>query len=141
MKAKLQWNNDISFSGITSTGYEIKIDGSEEMGGKNAGSRPMEILLYSLAGCTGIYFISILQKMRLKPTNFFIELNGHRAEIEPKPFTKIDIHYILEGNVPKGKLERAITLTHEKYCSVAHTLHSTFAISYTLNGENKVAYL
>ena len=127
----------MAFSSTTPSGHELKMDASEEVGGKNTGARPTELLLNAVAGCTGIDIISILKKMRLDPTSFSMDVEGDRADDHPKRFTKIHIHYTLEGDLPEDKVIRAIELSTEKYCSVSHSLNAEITVSYSLNGERK----
>ncbi|RLL43725.1 OsmC family peroxiredoxin [Oceanobacillus piezotolerans] len=134
MKANITWNGKVAFSGDTPSGHKIKIDGAEQIGGQNDGARPMELLLHSLAGCTGINVINILQKMRLEPTSFQLEADGERDETPPKKFTSINLHFELEGDLPEDKVIRAIKLTNEKYCSVAHSLSTPITSTYSING-------
>ena len=74
METILNWSGNVAFSGTASSGHEIKIDGAEKIGGQNSGVRPMELLLQSVAGCTGINVIWILKKMRLEPISFHMEV-------------------------------------------------------------------
>lgn len=134
MKTTVKWTEKMAFSSQTNSGHEIKIDASEEAGGTNSGARPMELLLNAVAGCTGIDIISILTKMRLNPTTFYMEVEGIRAEEHPKRFTDINIHYVLEGELPEEKVVRAIQLSKDKYCSVAHSLSAAITASYSING-------
>jgi putative redox protein len=134
MESTLKWTGNMAFSGNTLTGHEIKIDAAEEIGGQNTGARPMELLLYAAAGCTGIDIISILKKMRLEPSSFHMEMKGDRAEEAPKRYTNIHIHYVLEGDLPEDKVARAIQLSKDKYCSVAHSLNADITVSYSING-------
>ncbi|WP_085993014.1 OsmC family protein [Oceanobacillus senegalensis] len=134
MKANITWNGKVAFSGDTTSGHEIKMDGAEEIGGQNAGVRPMELLLNAVAGCTGIHVISILQKMRLEPTSFHLEVEGKREAKPPKEFTIIQLHFEFEGELPEDKVIRAIKLTNEKYCSVAHSLNVPITSTYSING-------
>jgi putative redox protein len=124
----------MSFSGTTPSGHEIKMDAAEEFGGQNTGARPTELLLHAVAGCTGIDIISILQKMRLHPSSFHMDLTGTRAEDHPKRFTAIHIHYLLEGDLPEDKVIRAIQLSMDKYCSVSMSLNAEITAEYTING-------
>jgi putative redox protein len=124
----------MSFSGTTPSGHEIKMDAAEEFGGQNTGARPTELLLHAVAGCTGIDIISILQKMRLNPSSFHMDLTGTRAEDHPKRFTAIHIHYLLEGDLPEDKVIRAIQLSMDKYCSVSMSLNAEITAEYTING-------
>ncbi|WP_156289376.1 OsmC family protein [Oceanobacillus salinisoli] len=134
MKANITWNNNVLFSGIAASGHEIKMDGAEEIGGQHAGVRPMELLLHSVAGCSGIHVVSILQKMRLEPISFNIEVNGDREEHPPKNFKNLQLHFAFEGELPEEKVVRAIKLTHEKYCSVAHSINVPITSTYSING-------
>lgn len=124
----------MAFSGATPSGHEIKMDAAEEIGGENSGARPTELLLNAVAGCTGIDIISILQKMRLEPKSFQMQVKGQRADEHPKRFTAIHIHYSLEGDLPEDKVIRAIQLSKDKYCSVSHSLNANITVSYSING-------
>ncbi|MCP8968578.1 OsmC family protein [Ectobacillus ponti] len=135
MKTSVSWNGHMSFSGTGPSGHEMRMDAAEEVGGQNSGPRPTELLLSAVAGCTGIDIISILQKMRLNPAAFHMEVEGKRAEDHPKRFTDIHIHYALEGDLPEDKVVRAITLSKDKYCSVSHSLHARMTVTYSINGQ------
>ncbi|HYK71957.1 MAG TPA: OsmC family protein [Pseudoneobacillus sp.] len=134
MQTTINWNGKMAFSSVTPSGHEIKMDAAQEIGGENTGSRPTELLLNAVAGCTGIDIISILQKMRLQPTSFQMDVEGDRAADHPKRFTNIKIHYALEGELPEDKVIRAIQLSKDKYCSVSHSLNATIEVSYSING-------
>jgi len=137
MEANIKWTENMSFSGISVSGQEIKMDASVEVGGNNSGARPMELLLYGLAGCTGIDIVSILNKMRLNFTSFEMNVKGDRAEDHPKRYTHIHIHYEFEGEeLPEHKIVRAIQLSKDKYCSVTHSLNAEITASYSINGVN-----
>ncbi|MBB2479711.1 OsmC family protein [Bacillus sp. APMAM] len=136
MNTRIDWKGKMAFSSITPSGHEIKMDAAEEDGGSNSGARPTEILLNAVAGCTGIDIISILTKMRLNPTKFYMDVEGQRANDHPKKFTEIHIHYVLEGELPEDKVVRAIQLSVDKYCSVAHSLSATIHVSYSINGTD-----
>ncbi|WP_062353619.1 OsmC family protein [Bacillus kwashiorkori] len=133
METTIKWIGKMAFASTTPSGHELKMDASEEVGGENSGPRPTEMLLNAVAGCTGIDIISILHKMRLEPTSFLMDVKGERAENHPKKFTKIHIHYALEGELPEDKVVRAIELSKNKYCSVSHSLDSTITVSYSIN--------
>lgn len=134
MKTRVIWTGEMGFSSINPSGHEIKMDASEEFGGQNSGARPTELLLNAVAGCTGIDIINILHKMRLNPTAFHMEVEGTRAEEHPKRFTAIHVLYALEGDLPEDKVIRAIQLSKDTYCSVAHSLNADITASYTING-------
>lgn len=124
----------MAFSNVTPSGHEIKMDAAAEVGGENSGARPTELLLNAVAGCTGIDIISILKKMRLNPKAFQMNVKGERAIDHPKRFSAIHIHYALDGELPEDKIVRAIQLSKDKYCSVAHSLNSEITVSYSING-------
>ncbi|RFU69264.1 OsmC family peroxiredoxin [Peribacillus saganii] len=134
MQTTINWTGDMAFSGTTPSGHEIKMDAAPEVGGNNSGARPMELLLHSLAGCTGIDIVMILKKMRFEPSAFKMEIEGSRAEEQPRRFTDIHIHYSLEGELPEDKVVRAIKLSKDKYCSVSHSLNVNVVASYSING-------
>ncbi|USK35028.1 OsmC family protein [Bacillus sp. F19] len=135
MNTTIKWNGKMSFSGTAPSGHEVKMDAAEDFGGENTGARPTELLLNAVAGCTGIDIISILQKMRLNPSSFHMDVNGTRAEDHPKLFTAIHIHYALEGDLPEDKVVRAIQLSKDKYCSVSQSLNAEITVGYSINGE------
>lgn len=112
----------ITFVGKGQTNHWVVMDGPETFGGANAGTRPMELFLISLAGCTGADVASLLQKMRVKVDKFELFVKGERAEEHPKVYTKIDLEYRFWGeniDAVKDKIEKAIELSQWKYCSVS----------------------
>jgi len=134
MELTINWKEKMAFSGVSPSGHEFIMDAAPEVGGENSGPRPTELLLQAVAGCTGIDIISILQKMRLNPTAFQMDVKGERAEEHPKRFTTINIHYALDGELPEDKVVRAIQLSKDKYCSVSHSLNAEITVSYSING-------
>ncbi|MEH7453021.1 OsmC family protein [Gottfriedia acidiceleris] len=133
MKTSIKWDGKLAFSGIAPSGHEIKMDTAESLGGENSAPTPVELLINAVAGCTAIDIVLILEKMRLKLTSFEIEVNGERAEEHPKRFTDIHLHYILGGELDTEKVRKAIKLSKDKYCSVAHSLNANITASFTLN--------
>ncbi|WP_088013586.1 OsmC family protein [Gottfriedia acidiceleris] len=134
MKTSIKWDGKLAFSGIAPSGHEIKMDTAESLGGENSAPTPVELLINAVAGCTAIDIVLILEKMRLKLTSFEIEVDGERAEEHPKRFTDIHLHYILAGKLDTEKVRKAIKLSKDKYCSVAHSLNANITASFTLNG-------
>ncbi len=100
------------------------MDAVEGLGGSDGATRPMELLLMSLGGCTGMDVLSILVKMKQSVEDFHIELEGEHAPEHPKIYTKIEMIYVVTGNVDVVKLERAIELSEEKYCSISAMLRA-----------------
>ena len=134
MKTSIKWDGKLAFSGTAPSGHEIKMDTAESLGGENSAPTPVELLINAVAGCTAIDIVLILEKMRLKLTSFEIEVNGDRAEEHPKRFTDIHLHYILGGELDTEKVRKAIKLSKDKYCSVAHSLNANITASFTMNG-------
>jgi len=116
-------------------GHKAYTDGSAAIGGASSAFSPMELLLVSLAGCSAIDVISIMNKQKQTIEDFKMEIEGDRPETIPAPFTQIDVHFILKGEIKENRLEKAMQLTKDKYCSVLHTLRPETEIKYryTLN--------
>lgn len=134
MNTSIKWDGKLAFSGITPSGHELKMDTAESLGGQNSAPTPVELLLNAVAGCTAIDIVLIIEKMRLKLTSFEVEVSGDRAEEHPKRFTDIHLHYILGGELDVEKVRKAIKLSKDKYCSVAHSLNANISASFTING-------
>jgi putative redox protein len=114
----------------------ITMDGPEKLGGSNAGVRPKELVLIALAGCTGSDVVSILQKKRVKLTDFEINISAQQSETHPKVFTHIDLEYVFYGKDIKEKdVERAIELSTETYCGVSAMLKKAMTINHTYRIE------
>ena len=112
----------------------VNIDAAEAIGGKNQGARPMELLLMGLGGCTSIDVILILKKQRQALEDIKLVIEGDREKIEGtemSPFRKINIHFILKGNLDAKKVEKAIELSMEKYCSATAQLSCSAQITHT----------
>ena len=113
-------------------GAKVIIDASPEIGGKNKGLTPMQLLAGSLAGCMSIDVISILNKQKIEPSYFAIEIQATKKEGQPSPFENIKLIFIVNKEVPHDKLEKAIILSKEKYCSVYFSLNEEIEINYTI---------
>ncbi|WP_266204708.1 OsmC family protein [Pontibacter kalidii] len=125
-------DQDFHFVAEGASGVEINIDGSPEIGGHNAGARPMEMLLMGLGGCSAIDIIQILKKKRQQIDSFKINVKAEREQGElPSVFKQIHVHFILGGPLEELKVQQAIQLSMDKYCSVAAILYHTATISYT----------
>jgi putative redox protein len=118
-KAYLKQVKGITFAGKTDSNHWITVDGPENFGGSDAGIRPKELLLLSLAGCTASDVVSILKKKRVKLDDFEINISAEMTEEHPKVFTKIDLEYVFYGDsIAEKDVERAIELSETKYCGV-----------------------
>ena len=131
MKATIKWLDGVSFEGVSESGHSVVMDGAPESGGKNLGMRPMEMLLLGLGGCTSYDVVTILKKSRQDVKDCSAEITTERAENIPKVFTKIHIHFILEGsNLDVSVVERAINLSATKYCSASIMLEKSVIITH-----------
>lgn len=117
-KATLTWNRDLVFTGTTPQGYEIEFDAQAQWGCK-----PTESLLLSLAGCMGIDVVTILTKMRVPLAGFRMDIVGERNPTPPQYFKSVEIVLQIAGkSLDAGKVDRAIALSRDKYCSVYNSL-------------------
>lgn len=133
MKARARWVEGMAFMGEAGSGHAVMMDGAPEYGGRNIGTRPMEMLLIGLAGCTGFDVVSILKKGREDVTGCEVEVEAERATEDPKVFTKIHVAYRVSGRgLSQAKVERAVTLSKDKYCSASIMLGATAEMSHAL---------
>lgn len=120
MKARVKWVEGITFMGESGSGHAVIMDGAPDVGGRNLGIRPMEMLLIGAGGCTAIDVIMILEKSRQAVTDCEIQIEAERATEHPKVFTRIHLHFVVKGrNLKPETVERAINLSAEKYCSAS----------------------
>jgi len=131
MKTRIKWIQDVMFVAETGSGHAIVLDGAPEAGGRNLGARPMEMLLAGLGGCSAFDVVMILKRGREAVTDCVVEVDADRAETDPKVFTNIKLHYIVTGTkLDPNKVERAIKLSEEKYCSASAMLGATAKITH-----------
>lgn len=120
MKARIKWRNGMSFLGESGSGHAVLMDGPPEAGGRNLGPRPMEMVLMGTGGCAAFDVMLILKKGRQVVSDCVVEIEAQRAMQDPKVFTHIHFHFILTGkNLKPQQIERAISLSAEKYCSAS----------------------
>ncbi len=120
----------MSFVAETGSGHMIVMDGAPEGGGRNLAPRPMETVLAGTAGCTAYDVVLILQRGRHAVTGCQVKVTSTRAETDPKVFTKINMHFTVTGSdISPAAVERAIQLSHEKYCSASIMLGKTAEIT------------
>lgn len=132
MQVNLRWIGGAAFQGETGSGHRIITDGPEEGGGRNIGPRPMEVLLLGMAACSSYDVVTILRKGRQEIADCLLEVNGTRAEEDPKVFTDIHLHFIVIGRQVKSSLvERAINLSAERYCSASIMLGKTAKLTHS----------
>ena len=131
MNISVNWVDGLLMVGKSNSGHTITMDGPPESGGENLGVRPMEMLLLGVAGCTMIDVVTTLKKMRQDLSHLETKINAERATDHPKVFTDIHIQFILKGqNLDEKKVDKAITLSAEKYCSASIMLGETATITH-----------
>ncbi|WP_025041297.1 OsmC family protein [Nitrosospira briensis] len=131
MKTRIKWNDGMSFLAESGSGHVVLMDGPPEAGGKNLGPRPMEMLLMGTGGCAAFDVVLILKKSRQDISDCVVEIEAERAPQEPKVFTHIHFHFILTGKkLNPQQVERAITLSAEKYCSASIMLGKTAKLTH-----------
>jgi len=122
---------DVSFNGLSETGHEVTLDGPKELGGRDLGMRPMEMILIGMGGCTSFDVVTILKKSRQYVTECIAEIDATRADEVPKVFTSIHIRFLIKGiNLQKKVVERAIELSAKKYCSASIMLSKSVEITH-----------
>ena len=131
MKARVKLAEGIAFVVESGSGHAIVVDGSPDVGGRNLGPRPMELVLMGTGACSAIDVVHILRRARQPLTDCWIELDSERAPEDPKVFTKIHLHYVVVGKgLAQAQVERAIKLSKEKYCSATIMLAHSAEITY-----------
>jgi putative redox protein len=134
MECKISWigNDGMTFAAETSSGHLVTMDGAPEGGGHNLAPRPMEMVLAGTGGCTAYDVVMILKKSRQEVKGCSVTLKAERASQEPKIFTQIHFHFIVTGrNLNPSTVERAITLSHEKYCSASIMLAKSAELTHS----------
>jgi putative redox protein len=127
--------SNMGFVAETGTGHIINMDGAPdaakpENGGANLAARPMELLLAGTGGCTAYDVVLILKRGRHDVRGCSVQLTSQRAEVDPKVFTQINMHFTVTGKgIPAAAVERAIAMSHEKYCSASIMLGKTAKIT------------
>ena len=131
MKARIKWIENVTFLGETESGHCLVMDGAAEAGGRNLGPRPMETVLVGTGACSAFDVIMILKKGREAVKDCVVELSAERAGSDPKVFTKIHFHFIVTGTgLNPGKVERAIKLSADTYCSATAMLAKTANVTH-----------
>lgn len=132
VEAKVTLLDNMQFTGTASSGHALVMDADEEFGGHNAGFRPMELLLVGFGGCSGMDVISILRKKRQQVTGLEINIKGDKSDTAPKIYKEVHIEYLVKGKgIEENAVERAISLSLKKYCSVGATLAKAGTITHS----------
>ena len=132
MECTINWmpGTGMGFVAETGSGHFLTMDGAPDGGGRNLAPRPMETVLAGTGGCTAYDVVLILKRGRHDVTGCQVKVNAERALQDPKVFTRIQMHFIVSGRaVPAAAVERAIALSHERYCSASIMLAKTAEIN------------
>ena len=131
MNISVEWIDGMLMVGKSDSGHAIVMDGPPEIGGENLGVRPMEMLLLGMTGCTMIDVVSTLKKMREDVVDCQTQVSADRSEEYPKVFTNIHVHFVLRGKqLNPLKVDKAIKLSAEKYCSASIMIGKTAIITH-----------
>ena len=131
MKARVQLVEGMTFVAESGSGHAVVVDAAPDVGGRNLGARPMELVLMGTGACSAIDVVHILRRARQPVTGCVVELDSERAPEDPKVFTKIHLHYVVTGKgLAPTQVERAIKLSKEKYCSATIMLAASAAITF-----------
>lgn len=134
MKIRATWTAPMRFDAASESGRVATMDTLAEHGGSGTGPSPMETVLMAMAGCTGMDVASILAKMRAPVRTFTIAVDAERATEHPKVFTKIHVRYEVAGpGLQREQVEKAVTLSLDKYCSVTAMLRLGAEVTYDLD--------
>lgn len=140
MKASIDWQGQLQFSGTADSGHTIAIDGPPDLGGENAGFRPMELVLLGVGGCSAMDVMHILKKARQDVHGCRIEADGTRADTDPKVFTDIHLQFVVSGvDLSEKQVARAVRLSAEKYCSASIMLAASVNITHDYRIESSSA--
>lgn len=132
MRAKVQWHENAVFIAESGSGHAIVVDGPAEIGGRNLGVRPMELMLMSVGSCSAVDIVQILKKARQPVSGCEVKVDGERADTDPKVFTKIHLHFIVSGTgLSDNHVKRAVQLSAEKYCSASIMLGKAAEITHS----------
>jgi putative redox protein len=130
--SKTTWQGKMKFTGAAWSGHQVTMDAGTEVGGDDSAVRPMETVLIGLAGCTGMDVVSLLKKMRVDFTGLELNIRADKTEEHPHTFSRIDIEYVIRGpDIDPSKLERAIELSQDKYCSVSAMLRKHCPVNHS----------
>ena len=133
MKARIEWVRDRTFVGQSGSGHAIVLGTTKDAEGRSIGPSPMELVLIGMGGCTAFDVVHILERSREPVEDCVAELEAERAAEDPKVFTRIHVHFIVKGRgLSRAKVERAIALSAEKYCSASAMLAKTATITHDL---------
>lgn len=131
MQATIKQVEGLSLIGKSDSNHWVPLDSVKSFGGGEAATKPMELVLIALGGCTTMDVLSILKKMREDVRDFDINIDADKAEGHPSVFTKIHLHYIIKGkNIKSENVNKAIELSMNQYCSVSAMLKKSVDVTW-----------
>ncbi|MEK1850623.1 MAG: OsmC family protein [Phyllobacterium sp.] len=131
MKARIKWVEDRTFIGESGSGHKVVLGTAFGPEGRTPGPSPMELVLIGTGGCSAFDVVHILEKAREAIEDCVVEIDAERAEQDPKVFTRLHMHFVVKGRcLAANKIERAISLSVEKYCSASAMLAKTATITH-----------
>ncbi|MCW5748448.1 MAG: OsmC family protein [Alphaproteobacteria bacterium] len=129
--ARVAWVDGALFVGESGSGHTVTMDGAPDIGGRNLAARPMEMVLIGMGGCTAIDILSMLKKQRQDVRDVIVELAAERADDHPKVFTQVKVIYRVRGRkLNRALVERAVSLSDEKYCSATAMIRKSAEITH-----------
>jgi len=133
MKVRVKWLEGMAFVGESGSGHGLVMDGPPDLGGRNLGPRPMEMLLLGMGSCASVDVVEILKKGRQRITDCVVEIDAQRADTIPKVFTHIRLHFIVSGHdLGEKQVQRAVNLSAEKYCSATRMLAQVARVEHSV---------
>ncbi|THK39451.1 OsmC family protein [Ensifer sp. MPMI2T] len=131
MKARIKWVEERTFVGESGSGHKLVFGTASGPEGRTPGPSPMELVLIGAGGCSAYDVVHILEKGREAVEDCTVELDAERAETDPRVFTRIHMHFVVKGRgIAPKKVERAVALSLEKYCSASAMLAKTATITH-----------
>jgi putative redox protein len=131
--ARIVWVENALFVGESNSGHTVTMDGSPDVGGRDLGVRPMEMVLLGMGGCTAIDVVSMLRKQRQDIRDVIVELAAERADDHPKVYTQVKLVYRVRGrNLNRALVERAVSLSDEKYCSATAMVRKSAEVTHEI---------
>jgi putative redox protein len=131
--AKISWVDGALFVAEGGSGHTFTMDGAPDVGGRDLASRPMEVVLMGMGGCTAIDVVAMLKKQRQDIEGVEVSLVAERAEEPPKVFTSVKVVYTVRGRkLSRALIERAVSLSEDKYCSATAMIRKSAAVSHEI---------
>ncbi len=136
MEISMDWKGGLKFAGTSRFGHQISTDASKKVGGAEEGYQPIELLLFGLAGCTGIDVVMIGKKMRQEIRGLNINISAKQRDEHPRGFESAHIEYIFKGkDLDPVRVKKMIELSEERYCSVSASLNGNVEITHSFRIE------